>query len=63
MRALLCLAAAAAASPAFAQAPDKSGYSLANRTPLEALRELSTDLGITKPADDLQLFVGVSLRF
>jgi hypothetical protein len=44
MRALLCLAAvAAAASPAFAQVPDKSGYSLANPTPREALRELSTD--------------------
>jgi hypothetical protein len=44
MRAFLCLAAlAAAASPAFAQAPDKSGYSLANPTPREALRQLSTD--------------------
>jgi hypothetical protein len=36
-------AAAAAASPASAQAPDKSGYTLANPTPREALRELSTD--------------------
>jgi hypothetical protein len=44
MRALLCLAAiAVAASPGFAQAPGKSGYSLANPTPREALRELSTD--------------------
>ena len=43
MRAFLCLIAAAAASPALAQAPDKSGYSLTNPTPREALRDLSTD--------------------
>ena len=44
MRLLLpCTIAALAASPAFAQAPDKSGYSLTNPTPREALRELSTD--------------------
>ncbi|HXG99697.1 MAG TPA: transporter [Sphingomicrobium sp.] len=44
MRSLVYLAiAAAAASPAFAQVPDKSGYSLTNPTPREALRELSTD--------------------
>ena len=43
MRAFVCLIAATAASPALAQAPDKSGYSLTNPTPREALRELSTD--------------------
>jgi hypothetical protein len=43
MRALICFAAAAATSPAFAQAADKSEYSLTNPTPREALRELSTD--------------------
>lgn len=50
MRASYCLAAAAAvvaaaaaASPASAQTTDKSQYSLANPTPREALRELSTD--------------------
>jgi hypothetical protein len=43
MRALICLAAAAATgSSAFAQAPNKSGYSLATPTPRDALRELST---------------------
>ena len=43
MRAFVCLIAATAASPALAQAPDKSSYSLTNPTPREALRELSTD--------------------
>ncbi len=43
MRAFFLFAAAAAASPAIAQTADKSGYSLANPTPREALRELSTD--------------------
>jgi hypothetical protein len=44
MRALsLLIMAAAAASPAVAQVSDKTGYSLTNPTPREALRELSTD--------------------
>ena len=44
MRSLVFLViAAAAASPVLAQVPDKSGYSLTNPTPREALRELSTD--------------------
>jgi hypothetical protein len=43
MRTLLLFAVAAAASPAGAQAPDKSDYSLTRPTPREALRELSTD--------------------
>jgi hypothetical protein len=44
MRALiLCLIAAAAASPALAQTSDRPRYSLTNPTPREALRELSTD--------------------
>ena len=45
MRALAfaMIAAAAAASPASAQPVDKSGYSLTNPTPNDALRELSTD--------------------
>lgn len=40
---LVLLAAAAASSPAPAQVADKSGYSLTNPTPREALRDLSTD--------------------
>lgn len=43
MRALIFFAAAAAASPAAAQVPDKSAYSLTNPTPRDQLRELSTD--------------------
>ena len=44
MRALIAFAAAAAAaSPTFAQTPDKSRHSLANPTPRAALHELSTD--------------------
>lgn len=39
----LAAAAAAAAAPASAQTQDKSGYSLTNPTPRDALRELSTD--------------------
>ncbi len=40
---LLFAIVALAASPAFGQAVDKSAYSLANPTPADALRDLSTD--------------------